>query len=441
MWNTRTLLVVLVCGCGASALGQPAPIPSETMLYPIETGPLDASPLALEAEVVYATVIAAPAHAPWLRIEFGDCQLGEHSFILMRALQDSGWQRLDTRYLDIWNHASAYFRGDQVLLELHAAPGEQGLSLTVAQIEFGVAGNEGAISTLCGGDDRVAASDARIGRIRGVGCTGWLISNGAHLTAGHCAAGSMTVLEFNVPPSTCSGAIVPSDPNDQYPVIGASVQFVDGGRGDDWCVFDCGPNSNTGLTPIRAQQSFFRVSRDSIPTQVRITGYGIDNTPVGCTLDRNEDSQTEQTSTGPFQEELFENANDIALLYECDTERGNSGSPVQWPGTDISIGIHTHGTCEDPDALTANWGTSFEHATARATINAFPGAGVRYVDAGHLVTLEDGTVFRPYDVVSEGVSAVPAGGILSIATGTYTQPQTITKAMTIQAPVGSVVIR
>jgi hypothetical protein len=38
------------------------------------------------------------------------------------------------------------------------------------------------------------------------------------------------------------------------------------------------------------------------------------------------------------------------------------------------------------------------------------------------------------------VTSVPAGGIVSIVTGSYNETMTITKALTLSAPVGTVVI-
>jgi hypothetical protein len=53
---------------------------------------------------------------------------------------------------------------------------------------------------------------------------------------------------------------------------------------------------------------------------------------------------------------------------------------------------------------------------------------------------EDGTIFRPFDTVAEGVTAVPSGGIISIVTGSYSDQITINSAVTLVAPVGTVTI-
>jgi hypothetical protein len=61
-------------------------------------------------------------------------------------------------------------------------------------------------------------------------------------------------------------------------------------------------------------------------------------------------------------------------------------------------------------------------------------------------TLENGTIFHPYDTVTEAVAAVASNGVVSIVAGSYTKAaNTLTigddgKPMTIEAPVGSVTI-
>jgi hypothetical protein len=117
---------------------------------------------------------------------------------------------------------------------------------------------------------------------------------------------------------------------------------------------------------------------------------------------------------------------------------GNSGGPVICEGTHLSIGIHTAGGCTPTGG--ANSGTSFENNTLESAINTFPGANVVYVDKDHPVTLETGTVFRPWDTVIEGAINVPTEGIISIVKGSYDEPITISEAMTLVAPVGVVTI-
>ncbi|RLC16147.1 MAG: hypothetical protein DRH93_18955 [Deltaproteobacteria bacterium] len=71
-------------------------------------------------------------------------------------------------------------------------------------------------------------------------------------------------------------------------------------------------------------------------------------------------------------------------------------------------------------------------------LDDFPGSNTVYVDRGMpaLVT-ENGTVFRPYNTVVEGVSAVPNNGRLSLVEGYYNDEIfTIDRPMFLVAPDG-----
>jgi hypothetical protein len=282
-----------------------------------------------------------------------------------------------------------------------------------------------------------------VGRIMYIECTGWIVSNGAHLTAGHCnhAVHSLEVLEFNVPASLCGGYIVHPGPEDQYAIDPSSIVLFDDGlldNGNDWAVFDVFPNSNTGLLPVQAQGAFYRMSRDHSPANVRVTGYGFDWDPPGCYDSYNSDSQTQQTNWGAYLGETIEGSSDVVIEYMVDTENGNSGSPVVILDTTTAIGIHTNRACNPPSQ--GNLGTGFENDALEEAIQTFPGANVMYVDKDHPVSIEDGTVFRPFDTVGEGIAAVPEGGIISIVAGSYNEPMTMTKPISLIAPVGSVTI-
>ena len=88
-----------------------------------------------------------------------------------------------------------------------------------------------------------------------------------------------------------------------------------------------------------------------------------------------------------------------------------------------------------------NGGTTFTNAALVTAINNFPGANARYVDNGYPAwTTEDGTAFRPFDLVAEGVNAAPAGGIVSVVAGSYPRALTINQSVRLEAPVGTVVI-
>ncbi|MCB9420735.1 MAG: trypsin-like serine protease [Ardenticatenaceae bacterium] len=407
--------------------------------------------------------------AVWLRLHFGEYNLDRSSYLTITSLQDGGDQQLDSRSLPLWENSSAVFNGNAVTIELHAAPGDEGVYFVVDAVVVGdqqdvpaleaVDSGEPGTESLCGIDNRVASTDGRVGRLFFGGCTAWLISNGRLLTAGHCAdfdpdqGGPLLpdgvldlsgVVEFNVPPSLANGTTVAADPNDQYPInTGSVVWHFEGegqGLGKDWAVFTVNVNSNTGLTPFQAQGGFFRTTNGN-PTAgdtIRVTGMGLDNTPVGSTGNRNAQNFTNQTSTGGYVGESI-SGNDISHQYAVDTTGGNSGSPIIWNSNGFTIGIHTNAGCAS-DGSGANSGTSFEVNALEAAIDNHPGSSTVYADKTRFGAAEDGTIYHPHDTITEAVTAVPVGGKVSIVTGTYNDTGLFTKQTFMVAPVGSVLI-
>ena len=440
------LILWLTFLAAVTCFAQPASMPCHTEVHIVNSGVQDGQ---MEKHVVaFREVIRVP-QAPWLRLNFGKCNLGQESYLLITSLEDGAWQRLNSISLIQWQSASAFFNGDALEVELHVASGDKGIFFEVREIMVGehesnnwIEGSKDICDII---DDRVPSEDDAIGRfIWIVGadsaskCTGWITSSGAYLTAGHCA-GMIDVLEFNIPPSDSNGTTNFAHPHDQYAVIPGSIDFHDNGLGDDWTVFNVSPNSNTGLLPPQAQGAFYRMSRDSNPGNIRITGYGVDDDPLGTTGGYNLFNRTQQTHAGPNEGETVDGPADSYWEYRVDTMTGNSGGPVISFGSTLTLGIHTHGGC-GPAGFGANAGTSFENDSLEAAIQTFPGDSVVYVDKGHTVIQEDGTVFRPWDTVAEGVIDVLEGGKLSIVKGSYDEPMEINKAMTIVAPVGAVTI-
>lgn len=340
------------------------------------------------------------------------------------------------------------------------APGDEGIFFQIVRITVGEdVGEQDGIKALCDGDDdRVPINDSRVGRILAGGCTAFLVSNGAVLTAGHCVDWDPDdggpglpdgvldltgVVEFDVPLSATNGTVRMADADDQYPIDLTSVDWnFDGegqGLGKDWAVFSIFPNPNNE-DRAHVTRGFFRVTREipSLNTTIRITGYGADDDPPGSTGGRNQWNKTEQTDTGPYRGESISGSN-IWHDHRADTRGASSGSPIIWNSQNVVIGIHTNAGCTDTGG--ANSGTSFEHNPLETALDDFPGANVVYVDRGMpALATENGTVFRPYNTVAEGIAAVPTSGRLSIVEGSYNESITITKAVTLVAPVGTVTI-
>ena len=439
------------------------------LLFKSEPGKIDSRsrPAAEDSGGPFFKETVTVPGAIWIRLEFGEYNLGKKSYVMITSLEDGGHQRLDARSMPQWRNRSAFFNGDAVTVELFAGPGESGVFFTVKKVYYGEPGSgrvdespaavgdepppeEPMPEDLCGSDNRVRTTDPAIGRFvffdayhnMIAKCTVFIVSNGAHLTAGHCFQrsdyGDPDLLEFNVPLSDANGDPNFADPDDQYPVDLTSYTRHENGQGDDWAIFACNPNSNTGLLPVQGQNDFFRMSKDSTPSTIRITGYGVDT---------GRDNRVLQTDTGPY---IGENGSGsrVDVEYQVDTRSGNSGGPVIINGTETTIGIHTHGGC-DPGSGEGNHGTSFENDALETAIQGFLGPNVIYVDVGHPISsgLEAGTVLRPYDTIPEATAVVPNGGRVSIVSGSYTKADGNTftlgsdgKAMLLEAPVGSVII-
>lgn len=424
---------------------------------------------------VFRQLIERPG-TRWMRAQIGEHHLGEESYITIMSLQNGRMQHHSASTLPEWNNWTAFFNGDAIEIALHVAPGDSGVFVTIESIAFAEVSEPnpdddptGSVATICGEtDNRTSSSNSRVGRLFKGGCTGWLISNGGVLTAGHCTNdnGDINgVLEFNVPPSSANGNSEWADPEDQYPVISGSEAFQDNGVGEDWAQFRVGANTETGLRAHIAQ-GFFRLTNTSpaIDTTLRVTGYGIDlrpagtgfqnsdpdccdpdgEGPLGCTYDCNSDSRTQQTHTG-----RLDDIDGYDIEHEADTMPANSGSPIIWESNGLAIGIHTAGGCDDFGSGYTNFGTHFGHPTLSSWINNLRGDDAIYVDTARNINppFATGSVFNPYDSVGLGVVGVPNGGVVSIVEGSYpaSAGNTFTvgadgKQMTLEAPVGAVTI-
>lgn len=395
--------------------------------------------------VAWSDILEAPG-APWVRVELGACNLGARSFVRITSDVNQRSHRLDATALQHWSHLCGTLKGGRVLVELCVAPGEENIFVNVTRLLAGVRWSKlggSAPKTLCDGDSRVRTRDDRVGRMFQGGCTAWLINNGAVLSAGHCVDGGLgNFFEVNVPDSDPDGTTNPSDPDDQFPMVGGSqVWELIGSTGRDWGIFNINPNSNTGER-AHAGRGFFRITQ-SVPadeTTLRITGYGNDD---GINY------RTEQTSTGPFRGETTSGAQ-VTHNYRVDTEPANSGSPIIWRigSVDFSIGIHTDGGC-DTGGAGENAGTSFNQQNLATTVNTWPAATVRYLDTASATASVTGSIFRPYRNFNAAYSGTPDGGTLVVVAGSYpvaTAGNTgtfgvgETKSIVIRAPVGTVTI-
>lgn len=312
------------------------------------------------------------------------------------------------------------------------APGEAGIAA-------GDSAGTGGTRTLCGEDDRLPAYTSCIGRVLGgpyggPAGTAYIICNGALLTAGHVpttiSSGDPGKVEFHVPLSDPYGVAQHPAPEHVFKIDQSGIVHDDDGDpavGRDWKIFRCLPNEQTGV--LVGTYGFVRLAlvADLPPGDVTVNGYGDDD---GIW------NNTEQDDTGPYLGEHVEAADDVWLEYVVDTMGGNSGSPVLLAGTLTSVGIHTDGGCDPPEE--GNKGTSFTNSALAAALANYLGGPVVYLDAGHPAAAEDGSIFRPYDTLTEAAAAAPAGATVNIVSGLYGDTPSIGTPMTLTAPVGHV---
>jgi hypothetical protein len=361
------MAMVLLIG-SANIWAEPATLVSESICVDVDSGNLQNPSTNLDGTDIKPRVLFSVTldfdGVLWIRLRFGEVRLsgstlaGTASLVRVTSLEDGAVQLLDAVTIREWRWTSAYFNGDRVLVELLAHPGTGVNRLMIKEVIAGVPG-DGIPISICGEDDRVEFNDPAVGRILPGYCTGFLIHTSEHcfLTAGHCA-GSMDLIEFNVPPSDpILGTIQHPGPEDQYSIDPLSIQFNDGEVGDDWCYFGAFANSVTGLTPRQAQGAFFTIADAPVPdgTAIQVTGHGQD-------MDPPEDNFTSQTDIG-----TYDVLDGFDIQYnDLDTENGNSGSPVLHLELGAAIGIHTTGLCDLP--LGANHGTAIQNPGLQAAL-------------------------------------------------------------------------
>lgn len=331
------------------------PAHADTVLS-IDSGPLS-SPRAGQ-EVVFSRAVSV-AGARWLRLTFGDVSLAgdpaaNGATLRIMSMEDGAVQYLNAETLRQWRSTSAYFNGDTVVVDLIAAADSGESRVNIEGVTAGAPCNPDATTpgtppttpaggytsrSLCGPDSRTLTASGGNARLLPAGCTTFMINdaNRMFLSAGHCGVADQTVIEFNVPLSRDDGTIVHPAPQDQYVVDVASIQDSDSGLGSDWAYFGVFPNSNTGLTPVQAQNAYYTLAEGAGGNRVRVTGYGMVSAPVTPAW-----NQVQKSDEGPVVART-----DTFMTYRADTTAGNSGSPVIDAVTGQVLAIHGNSGCED----------------------------------------------------------------------------------------------
>ncbi len=468
-----TLLAGLV-GLGAACIAQTDLLRFDAMDHHDASGVRDGGDGPLHNEFgqvnrsnLYSTIVHSPG-ANLLRVHFGEFNLGQHSQIRITSLKDGSVQRFDQRSLEDWQGWSAIFNGEVLSVQLLVAPGDRAsfvidqISVNAPPLDAADGGIAGAnINGLCGSDTRGPSNDPRIGRMSSAtcgdgggcgGCTGWLTSIGAVVTAGHCG-GNGGLIEFNVPQSAANGMPVASNPDDQYAMGGTYYAFQNGGVGFDWAVLSVATNSNTGLHPHWVQ-GYIHLSpvMPGEEATLRITGYGVDNVPTGsnpglccnfvdgdCThFGCNSTSLTLQTATGPLKD-----SDSNAMFMRVSVQPANSGSPIIRVSNGYAIGVLTHGGCT-ANSDTVNAGNRLTQSTFSTFLNNFLGPNAVFVDFANVSPTLTGSALNPVRTVPQGITAAPSNGFVNIAGGNYPAAAGNTgifnKAVTLRAVSGVVTI-
>ena len=309
----------------------------------------------------------ATRNAKWTQLQFSDVVLTKgrklSSKLKITSVEDGAFQILDAETCAQWQNKSAFFNGNAVTVELLIHPNAKQNRVVIDMVTAGDAPDLSPTESICDlVDDRQLSNDSRTGRID-IGCTAWLFDDRENcmITAGHCAP-SMSAVFFNVPVSDPDGSINFPPPEDQYAIDPASIQFQNGGVGNDWCYFGCFNNSNTGLSPFAAQGDSFELAVPNSNTfddgdPIRVTGFGVTSFPVNPIL-----NLAQKTHVGPFTQ-----FTGTTLRYRPDTTGGNSGSPVICDSSGMAYGVHTHAGCFNGGG--ANQGTGANHSSWISAIN------------------------------------------------------------------------
>nr|MBC8400153.1 trypsin-like serine protease [Candidatus Neomarinimicrobiota bacterium] len=314
--------------------------------------------------MVYSTDIGEQ-DAPYLRLFFGESELGDSSYVKVRNLSDNTEQVFDSVKLSASRNSTLYFNTASLRFELYHNKFDDGVYATLDTLLVGELNEE----TLLGGggicdevDDRTRYNDPRIGRITGIGCSAWIVENDILITAGHCIDGHIEqfendIIEFNVPSSLEDGTPQHSILSDQYYTTDFYIFEHLGQYGNDWAVFMVQDNYSTGLQPIESQNDYFELEQENSfedNEDLIKTGYGIDgpSPDFGYNAERNEDNKTCQTITGPSIDYMFDlEQKPDAFYYSVDQMHGDSGCPLIRSSSGSAVGICNGSGCDDDESL------------------------------------------------------------------------------------------
>ena len=421
----------------------------------------------------------------FIRLYFKGTQLGRQSYLLLEAT-DGAKQQLRNEDLENWSFSSAYFNGSNVKVSLFSGKGELNkVFINAIKVSDGKIQTSNRITT--GGRENLTNQStninsainydlnpyaAAVGRFTDGNDsygTGWIAPNGAIVTS-HDAVHGVThldwdIIEFNVPPSNSYGSVNHPGPEDQYPVkyhsetqsiIGFnfkrkhhySLENEDNGSWNTtWGILEALPNS-TGMRPGERQQQFFRIAPNlgsftlkTVDVWVDIFHYGETNEDL---LDGTKFRTLKKHSTKlvPQDEYIGSADKDIESYMVYTLDEGNltftdsdTGAPITFNDHNIAMGVHTDFYNYAPAV-----GAGFKNGSLLTSLNDYFSSVMVYVDQGSEWDPNTGAIDKPYFEIRDGIEHAEIGGIVNIVKGNYNEPMYITKAVTLKAPVGHVLI-
>jgi len=304
----------------------------EVVPFALDSGAID-NPTD-EARTVWVESAFADQSA-WVRLHFAGASLPAGSFVRMSSVLDGEVQELDAASLAMWGDSSAYFNGDEVMLELVAGPRTSGNRLVLEHVTVQFGDITMRVCGICDGNDRVPSDEPAVGRLMPSGCTASIYcEDGGLVSAGHCSGSD--VIEFNVPDSNPDCTINHPPVEDQFPIL--SRQFSNNGPGDDWAVFTTGENG-LGESIFERYGAVAPIAK--APAEIgepsSLYGYGAAG---NC-----ERSYTQQLSPGEIK-----GRGTYTYRFNNDVRPGSSGSPLIVGGLTVGVATHCVDNCSGQNA-------------------------------------------------------------------------------------------
>lgn len=215
--------------------------------------------------------------AAWMRAYFSSIQLPPGSVLRLTSLLDAEEQELDRFTAEMWSNGSAYFNGNQILVEIVAAPFTSANRVVIDGVGLETTAN--CSNAPCGAlspDGRVPSGELWSARWVNGGCTASIYNTtGGFVSAGHCFTPIGTVLAFDVPLSMNDCTMRQPPVRDQFPVIETVRDTPGANCVPDWRVGKIGLN-NDGQTHFERYGVFKPLASGPPPVSstVNIYGYG-----------------------------------------------------------------------------------------------------------------------------------------------------------------------